>query len=153
MSEYTEHSKRLLAFLKERPFLFRDGIEEFSIPDYLKWFEYRNKKDFSAFPALLSYDAKILDSFSKKVVTSMFLPLPNGMLALHTIVQLSPTCHLIFVYANSEDKRKTLVYCTVYSTSPSDFFKFVEDVESYVVEDEKHVGFLPNSFDRDEKTI
>ena len=141
MSEYTENSKRLLAFLKDHPFLFRSEMEDMGIADYLKWFEYRNKKDFSAFPALLTYDAKIIELYKDKVVNSMFLPLPNGAMALHTIVQLSPTCHLIFVYASSEDKRRTLVYCTVYSTDSSEFFKFIDEASPYVTDDERRVGF------------
>lgn len=141
MSEYTEASKLLLGFLKERPFLFRKGMDDFTIAEYLKWFEERNDSDFFAYPAMMTYDAKMIDLYSKKVVNSMFVPLTSGLLALHTIVQLSPTCHLIFVYSNSSDRRKVITYCTIYSTDPSDFFKFTEDADAYFFEDERHAGF------------
>ncbi len=141
MSEYTDNAKRLLKFIRARPFLFRDDQDDFTITDYLKWFEYRNKKEFATFPALISYEGTLIDYYKDQVYNSRFFPLSSGAMALHTIVQVSPECHLILVYANSEDGQKTLVFCTVYATSAADFFKFVDEAEPYAVEDERRVGF------------
>ena len=153
MSEYTESSKQLIKLIKEKKFLFRKGMDEFSIPDYLKWFEKKNGIDFFAFPALLPYRADLIDLYSKKVVNTMFLPAPGGTLAMHTVVQISPKCHLIFIYSNSQDNHRVILFCTVYVSDPEDFFNFLDEADPYIVEDEKHVGFLNTNFDRDEKTI
>lgn len=141
MSEYTDNCKRILDFIKTRDWLFNKNAPNFDIHQYIRYFEYGSKKDFFLYPTLFQYKVEILDDFKDKIFNTAFMPMPNGNLSMHTIIQISKNYHIFFLWSCSADNRETVLYGTLFITNPEDFSKFIIDNEKYSYSETQPQGF------------
>ena len=144
MSEYTDNCKRISDIIKNRPWLFKK-TPNLDISEYIKHFERSCDDDFFIFPAMLPYKNEILEKYEKNVFNTMFLPVVNGNLSLHTIVQLNRSHHIFFMWGNSSDNKETVLYATLYTTNPADYRTFLIDNEKYINSEERTAGFSGHS--------
>lgn len=140
-NEFFENSKRVVGYLKDRPWLFTEA-PYLSIEKYIKYFEYGKESEFHIFPTMLPYKVDILDRFKDQVYNTMFLPTGPASLGMQTVVQINPNLHVIFMWGNSSDNRETTLYATIHALSALDYVKFLKDYEAYVFNDEKQGGWF-----------
>ena len=141
---YIENSKRIMEIIRERPWLFPEGREYAEIGLYIQEFERLNGKEFFMYPTMLPYTIELLDKYSEDVYNTIFLPTGQGNLSMHTILQLSKSLHIFLMWGISSDNRETTLYCTVYTTNPPDFPKFLLTNEKLMYEGKSGAGFFGN---------
>jgi hypothetical protein len=130
--------------IKEKSFLFKK-MNNVSLVDYVKYFEERSDDDFFIFPTMLPYNITIVDKYKTNIFNTMFIPNSSGMLSMHTLLQISPTFHVLLFYSSTSDNKKTALYATIYTTDPKNFRNFLTENESLIIEDETPLGFLNSS--------
>jgi hypothetical protein len=138
-NEYVENCKKMLKVFEERPWLFRKN-DLVQVSEYLAWFEKKTKKSFFVFPTMLPFDVAVLDQFEEQIFNTFFLPGGNGNLSMHTVVQVSPTFHILWLYGYSPDGA-VVVYATLYTSDPLDYRDFMVQQQAYFHEDQKPLGF------------
>jgi len=140
MNEFYENSKRIINFIKDRSWLLTDS-PYLSIESYIKYFEYGKESEFHIFPTMLPYKLSILDKYKNKIYNTSFLPNGPASLGMHTIVQISPKIHIVFVWGSSNDNKEAVVYPTIHSADSVEFINFLKDNEVLVYDDVQFGGF------------
>jgi hypothetical protein len=141
MSEYTDNCKRIIEIIRTRPWLFRKNAPNFNLPDYIRHFEHHTKSDFFLFPTMLPFKVEILDKYKDKVFNTAFMGTDIGSISMNTIIQLSPTDHMFFLWGHSADGQDTVLYGTLYTDNPQKYRDFLIDNESLFFNDDKTGGF------------
>lgn len=143
MSDYNEQVMKLITVIKDKPFLFPKTMPQrlkFSL--YFEWFEKHNKHEFAQMPAMVHFHPDILDQYSKNIVWTGFSSTDGhgGNHCLHTLVQVNPDQHIIFLYA--QENNQPSVIGTLYLKNVNDYLKFMQDNDFYIVR--KQIGgFVP----------
>jgi hypothetical protein len=138
-NEFFENSKRVVALLKDRPWLFTE-TPYLTVDRYIKYFEYGKESEFHIFPAMLPFKVEILDEFKGKVYNTMFLPTGPSSLGMHTLIQINHNLHVVFMWGNSNDNRDTVLYATIHALRALDYVKFLTDYDEFVYNDDKPSG-------------
>lgn len=141
MSEYTDNCKRIIEIIKDRPWLFRKDAPNYNLTEYIKYFEYIVNKSFFLFPTMLPFNIEILDKYKENVFNTSFSGADNGTIAMNTIVQLDVDLHICFLWGNSSNNQKTVLYATLFSVDTQPFREFLINNENLFYNDEKISGF------------
>jgi len=134
MSEFYDSSKRFVKLIQSRPWLFTD-VPYITAEYYVKHFEKWQEHEFHIFPTMLPYRPEILDHYKDNLYQSLFLSTGPNSLGLHTIIQMSPTLHIVFVWGNSSDNKETALYATLHCADPAEFVKFLNETDRFVYND------------------
>jgi hypothetical protein len=141
MSEYNEQVMKLVKVVRDKTFLFPKTMpNRLKFGPYFEWFESHNKTEFNQMPAMVHLNPDVMDQYSKKVVWTGFAPMGTpGSYGMHTLIQVRPDYHIIFLYAQ-EDSQVSVI-ATLYLLDPQEYLKFMEENEKYIIRGKQSLGF------------
>jgi len=143
MSEYNEQILKIIEVLRNKTYLFPKNMPtrlKFNL--YFEYFEKLHKTEFAQMPAMAHFSPDIMDQYAKNIVWTGFAPTDGrgGGHALHTLIQVDQTQHIIFLYAQEDNQ--VSVIGTLYVKDAQDYLKFMINNDQHIIRKQAR-GFVP----------
>lgn len=121
-------SKFNTAFFTEHSFLFKERDENILLQDYMMYF--KNKYNLNCMFSPMPYKVEALKKYEENIVLSSFYPLQSGAKQIFTLIQKTPTLHIVAYHTIDEDNN--------FIFAPEFLFNKIEDCSKFI---EENKGF------------